>query len=191
MLPEFAKARQKMLELWGKTLFSGLHGSDPLLSEFPVRVQKEGTAAVIGGGEIEYKTCSVEMSFPARVAEGLSREEFLGGAFRMGAEMAGKQAQGILETLVKPESGFVSISWSGELTLETVLDAWSKLPFEFDENDRPQWPLGVFSPAAKAEVDQKLQLWLQDSETHRKLSELVDAKKKEFDEREARRRLVD
>ena len=93
MLPEFPKARRKMLDLWNTAFFNGMNGGDVFPAQIPVRVQKEGDAAQIGGGDMDYKLCSVNFSFPARDAEGMSEEEFFGAPFRLGAQMARKQAQ--------------------------------------------------------------------------------------------------
>lgn len=61
-----------MLDLWNTAFFTRMNGGDAFLSQIPVRVQKEGDAAQIGGGDMDYKLCSVNFSFPARDAQGMS-----------------------------------------------------------------------------------------------------------------------
>jgi hypothetical protein len=64
MLPEFPTARRKLLDVWNAAFFSGMNGADVFVSQIPVQVQKEGSTAHIGGGEKDYKLCSVNFSFP-------------------------------------------------------------------------------------------------------------------------------
>jgi len=42
---------------------------------------------------MEYNLLSVNFSFPAKDAEGMSGEDFFGAPFKLGAQMAGQQAQ--------------------------------------------------------------------------------------------------
>jgi hypothetical protein len=192
MLPEFAKAHRVMNDLWNHAMFAGLNGTDALLSEIPVRVQREGNAAFIGGGEMEYKTCSVEFSITARNAEGMTRDEFLGTPFKVGAEMAAKQVQNVFESIKESSAHTTMFSWEpGKLTLDVLLEAWSSMEVQFGEDGKPEWPTAVMAPESITEIQQMMPKWLEDPECRRKWGELTERKRKEFDEREARRRLVD
>jgi hypothetical protein len=191
MLPEFPKARQKMLELWNKAFFSSLHRSHPFLADIAIRVQKEGTAAFIGGSEINYKRAASTCSFDMRRAEGMSPEEFFGMATQLGSELGRQQAEGVFQAMSIPSPHSRPVQWSGPLQFETFLDTWEKMEINFGEDDLPQWPAVVLGKEALAEVRAKLPQWLEDPKNKEKWSELVERKRKEFDEREARRRLVD
>ncbi|HXR04346.1 MAG TPA: hypothetical protein VN836_06520 [Verrucomicrobiae bacterium] len=192
MLPEFPKARRKMLDLWNTAFFNGMNGCDPFLSQIPVRVQKEGDAAHTGGGEMDYKLCSVNFSFPARDAQGMSEEEFLGAPFRLGTQMAGEQAKIVFDKLKTPSPHGMPLEWKiGELQFDQVLAIWEKMEVNFGSDGMPQWPSIVLQPEARAELLEKLQKWHNDPECRKKWEDLVLRKRKEFDEREAHRRLVD
>jgi hypothetical protein len=192
MLPEFPKGRRKMLDLWNAAFFSGMNGADAFVSKIPVRVQKEGKTAHIGGGEMDYKLCSVNFSFPARDAQGMTEEEFLGAPFRLGSQMAGEQAKLVYEVLKTPSPHGMPLEWKkGELQFDQVLAIWDKMEVNFGADGLPQWPTIVLHPEARAELMEKLRAWHNDPECRRKWGELVSRKRKEFDERQAHRRLVD
>ncbi len=191
MLPEFPSARRKMLELWNQVLFVNLHGSDPILAQIPVRVQKEGDSALLGGQEMEYKKCTVESSFPARDAEGMSFDEFFGSAEKLGHGLAAEQAKGIFAKLLHPTPHTMPITVEGQLTFQQLVETWGKMDVSFDKDGRPIWPSIGGDSRSTAELNENLPKWLQDPECQNALTELTERKRREFDEREARRRLVD
>ncbi len=191
MLPEFPKARRKTHEMWSEALFAAFHGIDPFIAQIPVRVQKEGNLAFIGGGDMEYKKCSATSSFPVRDAEGMSLDEFLGTAINLGSELGGQQAKRILEAMSKPSPRAMPLQWDGPLTFQQILDTWEKMEIDFGDDGLPKWPTVVLNKKAHTEFKEKLPGWLEDSKCKQKWAELVERKRKEFDEREARRRLVD
>jgi len=193
MLPDFPKARRHMNDLWNRCMFAGLNGTDPVLNDMQVRVQKEGHAASYGGGEMEYKTCKVEFKFDARNAQGMTREEFLGIPFKMGAQMAEQQIRHVfVEVAKEPTPHSTSMSWpTGHFTPDVFLKAWESMEINFDDQGIPKWPTAVLSPEAMVEVEAKMPEWLADPECQQRWAELVERKRKEFHEREARRRLVE
>jgi hypothetical protein len=169
-----------------------MNGGDAFLSQIPVRVQKEGDTAQMGGGDMDYKLCSVNFSFPARNAQGMSEEEFFGAPFKLGAQMAGQQAQTVFEKMKTPSPHGMPLAWKiGELKFEQILEVWEKMEIDFDGDGKPRWPTIVLQPDAQAEIRAKLPKWHEDPEFRKKWEELIERKRKEFDEREARRRLVD
>lgn len=192
MLPEFATARQKMHDLWNRAMFAGLHGSDHVLAEMPVRVQKEGNTAFVGDKEIEHQTCRAEYSFPRKDAEGLSIDEFIGGAMDLGRQIGEQQARQMFEVMKEPTPHSQAVTWTiGQITFDQIIDAWSNMQIDFGLDGLPRWPTIVVSPEAHAELNQKMPLWLKDEECKRMWAELTDQKRKDWNEREARRKLVD
>jgi hypothetical protein len=192
MLPEFPKARRQMFDLWNTAFFNGLNGNENFLTEIPIRVQKEGDRAFVGGGEMEYKLHSVNFSFSARDGEGMSEEEFFGAALKLGAEMAGRQAKTLFDKMSTPSPHGMPFQWkAGELKCEQFLEILEKMDMDFNGNGKPRLPMMVLPPQAEAEVRTKLAQWHEDLIKRKKWEELIDRKRKDFDEREARRRLVD
>lgn len=192
MLPEFPKSRRKMTDLWSEAFFCGLNGTEAFLSQIAVRAQKEGDAAQIGGVNIKYTKLSVGSSFKPNAGEGMSDEEFFNSAFSLGEQMAGEQAKVVFEKMKVPSPHGMPLEWKpGELRFEQILDIWEKMEIRFGDDGMPQWPMIVLAPAAKAEFYDKLQKLHENPEYREKWARLVERKRKEFNEREARRRLVD
>lgn len=192
MLPEFANARRKMIDLWNQAMFAGLHGSDPLLADLPMRVQREGDKASIGDKDMEYKTCRVEFKLDARDAEGMSFSDFVEGAFHVGKQMAEQQARHLFETLAEPTPHSRMMPWKlGEVTFDDLLDVWRTMQIDFGTDGLARWPTIVVSPEAHTELAEKMPLWLENAECMRKWGELAEQKRTEWNEREACRKLVD
>lgn len=192
MLPEFPKARRKMLDLWNKAFFKGLNGADAFLSQIRVRAQKEGTVMQIGDDNMKYKRISVNSSFKIKEGEGMKFDEFFASPMKLGVEMAGQQAKTIYEKMKVPSPHGAPLEWKpGELKFEQILELWEKMEIDFGDDGKPRWPTMVLVPDAKAELMAKLPTWHEDPEYRKKWAELVERKRKEFDERETRRRLVD
>ena len=181
-----------MMDLWSKAFFFGMNGCDPILSQIPVRVQKEGDSAHIGGSKMEYKKLSVSTSFDIKEGEGMTVDDFIDLPVSLGDQMAGQQAKSIFEMLQKPSPHGVPLAWkTGELKFEHILENWEKMEIDFGNDGQPRWPTHFLQPAAMAEFKEKLQEAHNTPECREKWAQLVERKRKEFDEREARRRLVD
>lgn len=141
---------------------------------------------------MDYKLCSVNFSFPARDAQGMTEEEFLGTPFRLGNQMAGEQAKLVYNVLQTPSPHGMPLEWkTGELQFDQVLTIWEKMEVNFGKDGLPQWPTIVLHPQVRTELMEKLKLWHNDPECRKKWGDLVARKRKEFDERQANRRLVD
>jgi hypothetical protein len=111
MIPDFPNARHAMLELRSRALFAGLNGTDPLISEIPVRVQKEGNAAHVAGNEIQYEKVSVQSSFQSRDAEGMINPDLLI------KRMKTITAMQFIESILRVVSGMSGAIFSGWLRL--------------------------------------------------------------------------
>ncbi|MBL9183175.1 MAG: hypothetical protein JNN17_13640 [Verrucomicrobiaceae bacterium] len=156
MLPEFAAARQKMHDLWNRALFAGLHGSDHLLAEVPLRVQREGNSSFVGDQEIEYKVFSAQFSIPKKDAEGLSIEGFIRGALDLGRQIGKQQAQHLFEVMREPGPHSYPVTWEmGKITFDQLIGAWSNMQIDFGDDGLPRWPTLYVSPDALAELNQK------------------------------------
>lgn len=192
MLPEFSKARLAMHELWNRAMFAGLNGSDPFLNEIPVRMQREGGRANVGGSDMEYKRCSVQHTFEVRNAKGMSLDEFIKIPYKMGQEMAAQQVQSVFQTLQEPTKYSRAVSWeAGKLTFTQLLEIWQSMEINFDANGMPKWPTMVLRPESMTEMHEKFEIWHNDPSCRAQWQEVINNKLIEFNEREARRRLVD
>lgn len=161
------------------------------MSGIPVRVQKEGNSAFLSGEQMKYQQCSVTSSFPARDAQGMSKEEFFGTAAQLGHDLAGEQAKGLFAKLSEPTPYTMPVTFESPLTFKQLLETWQKMEVRFDKEGKPVWPTIMCSAQIRQELHENLPKWLEDMDCQKALRDLAEVKRKEFDEREARRRLVD
>lgn len=192
MLPEFPRAYDAIQKVWNRVLFNAAGFSDPLISQLTVRVQREGHRAFLGESETEYKAQSVSHRWKPEVGKGISTEEFFGLPLRIGKEIAMKQAKGVFEAMSEPSRHTGTFSKSdGPLTFDLWLKKMESFDLDFDENGVPRWPQWFVSEEAMAEFRAQMSQGRLTSEQMQRQAELVARKRKEFDERENRRRLVE
>lgn len=164
---------------------------DPLLADIPVRVQKEGHTARIGDADMDYKLCSVTTQLPSRIGEGLSVAEFYDAAEEIGNKMAEQQAKILFAKMSEPSAISQPISFGPNMSFDDMLSIWEKMEVRFDRAGTPIWPTIFSNEEGNAAVKQILLEAAEDPESRRKWSALIKKKRREFDEREARRRLVE
>jgi hypothetical protein len=88
------------------------------------------------------------------------------------------------------ETGYQVKVEKGNLTQQDVLRMFDMVEHNFDEAGNPTQKL-VLGPELAAEFRKKFEEWSQDAQFTQKLEDIKQRKRLEFDEREARRRLVD
>jgi hypothetical protein len=141
--------------------------------------------------EVQYNRISTTFSMPLRTAEGMSVDEFIRSAARIGSQLGSERAKQFFKTFPTPSPHAVSFEWEGLVEFQQILDLWEKMEIEFDAKGMPIWPQVVLNSRGFAEFKEKFPKWEQDPECRTKWDDLVKRKRKEFGEREARRRLVD
>ncbi len=178
-----------MKEMWSAAFFQGMHG-DPLFAGLPVRVQKEGNRARIGGSEMNYINISAGGSLPARIAEGQSVAEFYDSAESMGKQMGEQQAKHLFEKMSEPSIVAQTINITEETTFDDLLALWDKMEVRFIKG-MPHWPSIISNQRGLDIVRSLIECAQEDPASREKWRLLIEKKQKEFNEREARRRLVD
>jgi len=124
--------------------------------------------------------------------KGMTLDEFSTTAKECGEEIGKKMFQSVIEVIneaVKETGNEVKIK-RGELKRENVLQMLETAQQNFDEKGNPTGQLICGSEFAE-ELKRHKDEWENDKEFMAKVEELKKRKKAEFDEREARRRLVD
>lgn len=190
MLPEFPRATEAIHKVWDKLMFAALGFSDPLISQIPIRPQKEGNRAAWGDSPITYKKKSVSYKWSPEVGKGMPTEKFFDMPLDLGKQMALKQAKDVFKLIKKPtpHTGTVGKD-EGPFDLDLWISKMESFEINFDENGGPLWPQFFLREDARAEILQSMNS--PTPEQLQKMDELIAKKRKEFDEREARRRLVD
>jgi hypothetical protein len=189
MLPEFPKAKNRMREMWMAAMTAGMR-SDPLLAGIAVRVQKEGRRAMVDGSETNYVPASVTCRLETLVGRGQTVAEFYDSAESLGKQMGEQQAKHLFKVMEQPSQAFQPFNFGPDATIDDILGVWDKLFVRFKDG-KPEWPQ-IFSNASGVErVREIIERSLEDPASRAKWQALVEKKRKEYDEREARRRLVD
>lgn len=191
MLPEFPVAAEAIQRVWNRLLFDTAGFADPLISQVSVRVQREGHRAVLGETETQYQRMSVSHQFAPQDGAGMSTEEFFRTAVKLGTEIASKQATKVFDSISADTSGFGSLTKAeGPMTFQLWLKKMESFSIDFDDNGQPEWPQWFLSSEAFAEFKTFMAHELS-PEQKAVFTDFVNRKRKEFDEREARRRLVE
>jgi len=177
--------------MWNAVFFLGFHNCDPFIAKVPVRAQMEGNTALLYGKEMKYQKASATSTFKARDAEGMTCAEFFGLARKLGEELGADQARVIFQRMSEPSPRSMPIQGGGPLKFEMIFDTWAKMEIDFGADGEPIWPEITLKPEFQAEFNAKFTQWLEDAVNKDKLAALIIRKRKDFDEREARRRLVD
>ena len=190
MLPEFPKAKKRTSEVWIAAVTEGMR-SDTLLAGIPIRVQKEGRRATVDGAEIDYVCTSTTTTIQTVVGRGQSVEDFFSSAAEIGKQMGEQQVKYLFsKVLEQPSAAFQSFSFGPEATIDDILGVWDKMFVRF-KGGQPQWPQITTDAAGVERLQKIIEESMHDPVSRAKWQALVDKKLLEYNEREARRRLVD
>jgi len=193
MLPEFPNAQEAIKKAWNRRLFKALGFSDPLISRIPLHVQREGNKAMVGATETKFRMLKAEHQWKPAIGQGIPLDDFFALADRLGDDMARQQAQHTMEILAEQPSTRHSVlkKTEGSFSFDDVLSELERMEIDFDERGMPMWPTVFLGTPALQSFVQNSKAHELNEERRKRMSDLVARKRKEFDEREARRRLVD
>lgn len=137
------------------------------------------------------KLHSVSVQHQIANDRGMTLEEFRKKADEAGEKLGKDMWESITATITEAvaETGNEVKVKKDNLTQDDVLRMLEMRTHNFDEFGKPQGTLVCGSEFA-AEVKQRVEEWKDDKDFHAKAQEIMRRKKAEFDEREARRRLV-
>jgi hypothetical protein len=178
--------------MWNKTFFKALGFSEPLISGIAVRVQKEGTRTFLGTSEIDFQKLSVTHQWKPEKGAGIAFNEFIALAHRLGQNMARQQAEHMCKILSQPgPCNAVLESTDGVFSFDDFLVKLEGMEIGFDSVGRPQLPSFYLEPISAAKMEAQQAEWTRNEVCRKRFADLLAKKRKEFDEREACRKLVD
>ena len=141
---------------------------------------------------LEPKLHSVQATFDTKDGKGMTREVFESKARELG-EGLGKQMWEMMFEAVEgavAETGNSLQIKGGEFKQDDFIRMLEMTEHGFDEHGQPTNVL-IVSPAMAEDLKKREAEWAQDEAFKAKVDEVKKRKKEAFDEREARRRLVD
>jgi len=160
MLPEFPIAQEAIQKVWNEVFFLAMGVSDPMISQFEIRVQKEGTRAFIGNTEIQFKKAHVEHQWKPEIGKGIPHDEFFARAEHLGEEMAKQQAAICFEVLNTPgPHNTVLKKTDRPFSFDDYLSSLEGMEIDFDAAGMPKWPTGFVNAEAYASVQNNREAW--------------------------------
>ena len=197
MLPTFPKTQKILDKAWNKEMYEAKDKIFPLEIHPPVHPINEGKQADFqrDDGQVkpfEMKLHQTQLSRSIEHGKGMTLDEFHATAKECGEAMGKKFFEsmvGVINEAVKETGNEIKIK-KGDLKQEDLLQMMETAQYNFDEAGKPTGQL-VCSPEFAQELEKREAEWKDDKDFLAKIEEVKTRKKAEFDEREARRRLVD
>jgi len=108
-------------------------------------------------------------------------------------EMKKEKARLFFEKMkeVTDRTGNVVDAKGQPFSFELFVDSIKKIWIEFDESGRPHMPTMVVSPEIGEKLRVLLPEWKKNPEYKKIIDEIIEAKRKEWNDRESHRKLVD
>lgn len=193
MLPDFLALK---IELAKEQAYAITHdrSGEPLLSKIPNYITHEGKGFILrredGSHEtIDYRLMSgeIEIAFKDIQQKG---ERAIGEAMTPAkSEINQSQRKALFETLNRTVP---SLDAGGRpISAELILEMWESMNFSFDEAGNWERPIMVMNPIQAPRVRKELERLENEQILITRFEELLSRKKRDWDDREADRKLVD
>jgi len=197
MLPDFPKIKKKHVESINKYLKELIH-QDPLFSGIRVEHHFEGSRMsykTVDGepNETEYQAASSEFQVKREdvIAKGAMAyvENLRDAAEEMKRQKAGYFFEKMKE--VTDRTGNVVNGKGHPFSFELFVESIKKIWIDFDEDGKPIMPTMVVSPELGEKLRVILPEWEKNPEYKKTIDDIIDKKRKEWNDRESHRKLVD
>jgi len=197
MLPDFPKIKKKHVEAINKYLKELIY-QDPLFSGIRVEHHFEGSRMsykTVDGepNETEYQAASSEFQVKREdvIAKGAMAyvENLRDAAEEMKRQKAGYFFEKMKE--VTDKTGNVVNGKGHPFSFELFVESIKKIWIDFDEDGKPIMPTMVVSPELGEKLRVILPEWEKNPEYKKTIDDVIDKKRKEWNDRESHRKLVD
>lgn len=197
MLPDFPDLKKKCCEALTR-LMRDLARGDGLLAQIPVGRDFEGNKMSSGDvqGSIRdsgYTEISSETSISADELVEKGFGAYIERVQKVAEDMQRQQTQMIFKRLEETteEVGNVVDGKGRPLDSSIYLDAIEKVWIDFNDDGTPRMPTLVVHPTLGEKLKTLFPQWEADPAFQKRRADIVARKKKEWDDRESNRRLVD
>ncbi|WJI09502.1 hypothetical protein FGU46_05045 [Methanobacterium sp. CWC-01] len=201
MLPDFPSIKNKLENSIFLTVSDKVHDGT-FLSQIRKKTRFEGKSHSFidsAGDYVEHEYEKVDSRFS------IKDEEVLDKGIVFFVEKCLKAVQEISDKITKQFFKEIDIAVTktgnkldgkGKLITELYLDGLEKIQVEFDENGNPYLPTFFMHPKTIIDQDKRLSEYLKRNPSHldefnERLDEIIVEKRKEWDDRESNRKLVD
>ncbi len=197
MLPDFPTVKKKIEDDFNKKVREKMN-SDPLLSQIGRKRVHEGnihtSSSMDGYTESgEYKCISSGFSIsPDEIIE-KGVDAFISQIDKISEELIKQQSQLLFKKMdeVTERTGNIVNAKGRSISPEVILEALEKVQFDFDEFGNPLFPSLVLHPNDMEKIKDEIPKWDIDPIWKKCLKLLVEKKRREYYDRESRRKLVD
>jgi len=197
MLPRFPNAQKTIDDAWFKRIWAATHESFPLDIHPPVKPIIEGKRSDFQREDRQIRPLKIEKHqakthLDTSDGKGATLEVLFQKAGELGESMAKQKWEMItraIDEAVTETGNEVKIK-KGSITQDDIFRMLETGQHIFDEDGNSTQQL-VCSPDLAQELLLREVEWKDDKAFHTKVDEIKQRKKAEFNEREARRRLVD
>ena len=193
MLPDFPRIKRKVDESLTKYL-QNLVRANPLLSKIKEQPFFEGNRLSSGvrSGESVFEQISVQAPVKRKdiIEKGL---KVYFKSIPLMAEEVIKQKTKLLFAKIDQsthETGNIVDLKGKPLTPDRFLELLGKMSIDFDDTGSPHIPTLVVSPEIGIQLKQKFAEWEKNPVHRQKFQELIESKRKEWNDRESNRKLV-
>jgi len=197
MLPDFPKIKRNIQEKMIRYLQDRVR-QDPLLSQIKHEHHFEGNRM-----STKTENGVQESSGYKEISGGLQikKEDIITkgpGAFteniqKMAEDIQRQQVKFVLNDIkeITDKTGHVVNGKGQPITFELIMEMYEKIWIDFDDHGNPYFPTLCLPPVIAAKVKDKWKEWISNPEYRKKFNEIIEQKRKEWNDRESHRKLVD
>jgi len=197
MLPDFPKIKGKFRQAINRYLQDVVR-QQPLLAQFRQERHFEGNKMSSkteerGLEESSYKEMSVEYSINREDVIMKGPMAFIENIQNVAEDIKKQQAKFMLDKLkeLADRTGQVVDGKGQPFTHELFMEMLERIQIDFDDQGNPSLPTVFVPPEMAAKLKEKIPEWESNPEYERRFEELIERKRKEWNDRESHRKLVD
>ena len=197
MLPDFPKIKKKHVEAINKYLRDLIH-QDPLFSGIREEHHFEGNRMsykTVDGepNEEEYQVASSEVLVKREDVITKGAMAYMENIKALAEEMNKQKAKYFFEKMkeVTEKTGNIVDAKGQPVNFELFLETIKKMWVDFDDAGNPILPTIIVHPELGAKLSKLLPEWDKNPEYKKAYEEVIELKRKEWNDRESHRKLVD
>jgi hypothetical protein len=197
MLPDFPKLKLRWSKIFLGFVKEKMHTS-PMMEKIKSVPHFEGNrmSTKHDDGDIDesnYNLFSAELSVKTDDIIKMGVKAFVDGLNKTAEELQGQQSKMVFDKLseVTAKTGNIIDAKGQSISPELFLKVLETIQLEFDENRKPLMPTMFVSPVQYEKIKQKIVEWENDPACKNKFEQMINQKRKEWDDRESNRKLVD
>ena len=197
MLPDYPSIKRKLQKNFLEAVEKEIQ-KDQLLANIKFHHVHEGDSltysSIDGYSEsVAYKSTAAKFEITKEEIINKGPDAFFSKVDELAKEMVKQHSQSLLKKMgeVTERTGQVVESKSKPLSPQLILEGLEKVAIDFDELGNPIFPSLVLPPDKYEKYKNEIPKWYADPKFQKKLKELIEKKRREWIDRENRRKLVD